>query len=79
MHTLMAVQEILIAMRCIIPSVILDKSVIDSEIGSHGFSAYRAMGDKLRRNPHAFLFIKHLPDDSLVVISLLMAWLRALE
>ena len=79
MHTIMAVLKILITMCSIIPSIILDESVIDPEISRHGFPAYRTIWDKLRRNPHSFLFIKHLPDDFLVVISLPMAGLRALK
>lgn len=78
MQSIMAAQELVIALGCSVPAFVLDKGVICSEVHAHGLAADRTLRHKFRRNTHILLSFKHRPDGLLVVIGLLVARLTAL-
>lgn len=70
---LMPMQKILIPPSCGIPALILHESIVTAQIHGHGLAASGAARDQLGRDTHFRLLCNHLADNSLVIISDLMA------
>lgn len=69
----MGLQKILIPPAGFVPSLILHKRAVCSQIHSHGLFADRTKRNQFTRNAHILLFGDHAAHGLLIIIGFLMA------
>lgn len=72
----MPMQEILIPLGCGIPALILNEAIVTAQIRGLRLTALGAARNQFRRDTHIRLLCDHPADNSLVIISGLMAPVR---
>lgn len=75
----MPMQEILIPLGCGIPALILNEAIVTAQIRGLRLTALGAARNQFRRDTHIRLLCDHPADNSLVIISGLMARFAALS